>query len=242
MKVLVIVPSSDLVTQTSGDFRKAGVDAGMYCGDTKELNQQTVVATWQSLQNNPNAMSLFQVVLVDETHGVKGNVIRDLINNYGSHISYRFGFTGTMPKPKTDYYDVIVSVGEVVVEVTSQWLIDHEYLAKIDISMVETQDTADLPDYGSEKAFLSKNQSRVETVAEFLNGVVKEHGNTLVLVGSIAFGKKLQKIIPNSVFLSGESEKDIRQEHYQMFENNDNIVVIASSRNCIYWDFYQSYF
>jgi superfamily II DNA or RNA helicase len=31
-KVIVIVPSTDLVEQTSGDFIKAGVDAGKYSG------------------------------------------------------------------------------------------------------------------------------------------------------------------------------------------------------------------
>jgi superfamily II DNA or RNA helicase len=229
-KVIVIVPSSDLVTQTSGDFRTAGVDAGMYSGADKQLNHETVVATWQSLQNQPDIMSLFNVVIVDECHGVRGDVLRGLINDHGSHIYFRYGVTGTMPKPKTEFYDVTVSLGEVLVEVTSQWLIENGYLAKIDIAMIETQeDTDGLPDYASEKSYISKNADRVQSVAEFVEGATKMHGNTLVLVGSIAFGKKLQKLIPNSVFLSGESEKDIRQEHYKMFEECDNITVIAST-------------
>jgi superfamily II DNA or RNA helicase len=212
-----------------GDFIKAGVDCGKYSGSEKQLNHPTVVATWQSLQNQPELMSLFSVVIVDECHGTRGEVLREIINDHGGHIAFRFGVTGTMPKPKTEFYDVTISLGEILVEVTSQWLIDNGYLARIDIEMVETQEQTELPDYASEKAYISKNQPRVEAVAEFIMAKAKIHGNTLVLVGSIPFGKKLQKVIPGSVFLSGESEKEIRQENYKMFEEHDNIIVIASS-------------
>lgn len=228
-RVIVIVPSSDLVEQTSGDFRKAGVECGKYSGSEKQLNNQTVVATWQALQNQPDIMSLFTVVIVDECHGTRGEVLRGLINDHGGHIAFRFGVTGTMPKPLTEMYDVTVSLGDVIVETTSEWLIANGFLAQIDIEMVETQEDVELPDYGAEKTYISKNQDRVATVAKFIKEKSELHGNTLVLVGSIQFGKKLQKLIPGSVFLSGESEKEIRQENYKMFEEHDNIVVIASS-------------
>jgi superfamily II DNA or RNA helicase len=133
-----------------------------------------------------------------------------------------------MPTPKTEFWDVTAALGNILVEVTSQWLIANGYLAEIEIGMVESQEDVELPDYAAEKKYLSKNEDRVDVVASFIIEQAATHGNTLVLVGSIPFGKKLQKAIPNSVFLSGESENDLRKEHYEMFENNNDIIVIAS--------------
>ena len=53
--------------------------------------------------------------------------------------------------------------------------------------------------------------------------------NTLVLVNSIPFGKKLAALIKDSVFLYGASKKDERKEHYDQFEDRDDLIVIASS-------------
>lgn len=65
-KTITIVPSSDLVSQTADAFRMCGMDVGEYAGDKKEVDRLHVVATWQSLQNNPQVMKMFQMVIVDE--------------------------------------------------------------------------------------------------------------------------------------------------------------------------------
>jgi len=228
-KTITIVPSSDLVTQTAKAFRMCNLDVGEYSGDKKEIDRQHVVATWQSLQNSPMLMKMFQVVIVDEAHGAKADVIKSLISDYGSHIAFRFGVTGTFPKPEIDQYNLVCTIGEIHKTITSKWLIENGYLAELDIEILQTQEDADLPDYSSEKSFLSRAEDRLDYLAGEIERTMKLYGNTLVLVNSIQFGRKLQKLIPGSVFLSGESDNELRQDHYAEYESRDDVIVIATS-------------
>lgn len=228
-RTITIVPSSDLVQQTCDAFVMCGMEVGRYSGDVKEVEKQHVIATWQSLQNNPHVMKLFQVVVIDEAHGAKADVIKSLISDYGGHIAFRFGVTGTFPKPEIDQMNLITTIGTILKTITSKWLIENGYLAEVDIELLQTQEDADLPDYTAEKSYLSRAEDRLDYLAERIQDDTLKYGNTLVLVNSIQFGRKLQKLIPGSVFLSGESENELRQDNYKEYETRDDVIVIATS-------------
>ena len=53
-------------------------------------------------------------------------------------------------------------------------------------------------------------------------------GNVFCLVDGVNFGKKLAKLIPGAVFVHGKDKKKARKEVYQLFKDNDNLVVIAT--------------
>jgi superfamily II DNA or RNA helicase len=228
-KTITIVPSSDLVTQTADAFRMCGMDVGEYSGDKKEVDKPHVIATWQSLQNSPHVMKMFQVVVIDEAHGAKADVIKSLIADHGSHIAFRFGVTGTFPKPIIDQTNLICTIGPILQTITSKWLIENGYLAEVEIELLQTEEDADLPDYTAEKSYLSRAEDRLDYLADKIVEDMNLYGNTLVLVNSIQFGRKLQKLIPNSVFLSGESDKDLRALNYGHYEDRDDVIVIATS-------------
>jgi superfamily II DNA or RNA helicase len=69
----------------------------------------------------------------------------------------------------------------------------------------------------------------MEKIADIIISKCAQHGNTLVLVNSIPFGEKLARLIKGAVFLYGASPKDLRKEHYEMFDQHDDLIVIASS-------------
>lgn len=57
-RILIIVPSSDLVDQTHKTLVMFGLNAGVYSGDLKQnAGFDHIVATWQSLQYNPFMVS-----------------------------------------------------------------------------------------------------------------------------------------------------------------------------------------
>lgn len=231
-RTITVVPSADLVNQTAEWYVKAGLDVGIYSGDTKDVNHLNVVATWQSLQYNPGIISDFDVFIWDECHGCAAEVARKLINDYGKNIAFRFGVTGTFPKGEVDQYNLFSSIGSILIEIPAHWLISHGFLAKISIEPVELQETnveEQFVDYASEKAFLGKSIPRMEAIADLIISKCLQHGNTLVLVNSIQFGKKLATLIKDSVFLYGESSTELRKEHYDMFEQRNDVIVIASS-------------
>lgn len=238
LQALVIVPSQDLITQTALEFRArlkniAGdsITVGTYSGSEKDIDHPIVIATWQSLQNAPHYMGYFQAVIVDEAHGAKAEVIKELINTHGKHIAYRYGVTGTFPKPETDQYSLKASIGQIHATVDAAWLIANGYLSSVDITAIETQDFAqddEFPDYQSEKAYLSKLPERLELLAKLIMQKRDELGNTLVLVNSIAQGQALEELIPDSVFLFGESESDLRKQNYKQYAERDDIILIAT--------------
>lgn len=231
-KIITIVPSGDLVTQTYEWYELLGLDVGEYSGDNKDIDHTHIVATWQAVQYNPSIMQEFQVLIWDEAHGIKASVAQKLINENGKHIPFRFGVTGTFPKPESERMSLFSSIGQVLLEIPAAWLIKHGYLAKVEIQPVELNETyvdEDFPDYDAEKAFLSQSVARMEIIANAIISQCAVHGNTLVLVNSIPFGEKLSALIKDSVFLYGKSPKDLRKEHYDMFEERNDIIVIASS-------------
>lgn len=231
-RVITIVPSSDLVDQTATWYEQLGMDVGIYSGESKDIDHTHVVGTWQALQYNPSIMQNFDVLIWDEAHGVKASVGQKLINENGKHIAFRFGVTGTLPKSEADQMTLFSSIGPVLKEIPAKWLMDNGYLAKVDIQPVELDETyidEEFPDYSSERAFLTKSPARMEKIADIIISQCASSGNTLVLVNSIPFGEKLASLIKGAVFLYGESPKDLRQEHYAMFEEHDDLIVIASS-------------
>lgn len=229
---ITIVPSGDLVSQTADWYSQLGMDVGVYSGDTKDIEHDNVVATWQALQYNPELLTKFKCLIWDEAHGVKATVGQKLINEHGRHIAFRFGVTGTLPKPEVEQMALASSIGSVLIEIPAWWLMKHGYLAKVDIQPVELDETyidQEFPDYSAEKAFLSKSPARMEKIADLIISNCATHGNTLVLVNSIPFGQKLAALIKGAVFLYGESPKDLRKEHYDMFDEHDDLIVIASA-------------
>lgn len=228
---ITIVPSADLVEQTSNTFKLCGIEHGLYSGAKKDLYQPHVIATWQALQNNPTVMEDFQVCIVDEAHGAKANTIGDLLTNHGKNIAYRYGFTGTWPKPETDQYTLRGSIGEVLYRIDAADLIRMGYLANLEIEPVQIQENVDedFPDYSSEKSYTSRSTDRLEFLADLIIAKANQHGNTLVLVNSIKQGQQLQKLIKDSIFLCGADETDVRAEWYSTFEKRDDLIVLATA-------------
>lgn len=231
-KIITIVPSADLVEQTRATYHAVGLDVGVYSGAEKDINHTHVVATWQSIQYNPTIMQEFQVFIWDECHSLRASVAQQLINDNGKNTPFRFGVTGTFPKGEVDGLAINSSVGPILREIPASWLIKMGYLSRLEIQPIEINETyvdETFPDYSSEKAFLSKSPARMEKIADLIISQCSEHGNTLVLVNSIQFGEKLAALIKDAVFLYGESPTDLRKEHYEMFENQNDLIVIASA-------------
>jgi superfamily II DNA or RNA helicase len=229
-RTITVVPSSDLVTQTAEWYVTCGMDAGEYSGNTKDIDRTHVVATWQSLQNNPHLITLFNMFIIDEAHGTKGNVIYDLITEHGKGIPFRFGVTGTFPKPLADQLTLKSTIGEIHKTITARWLIDNGYLAEVEIepTIIEVAVEEEFPDYASETSYLSKNAERLDVLADFIINKCEKHGNTLVLVNSVKTGELLQSMIADSVFLYGANDKKSRKEQYDLYANRNDLITIAT--------------
>jgi len=253
-RCLIIVPNKDLINQTTADIAKFDIAVGKYYGDVKEPNVQNVVSTWQSLQNNPQLMGMFQVIIVDECHGAAANVLKQMILDYGNEAVVRIGLTGTLPKEPAEAMCITYVLGDVVYEVPARELIDKGWLAKLRLrvyNLVEdlvpewnfykqakpeeaaktkyaTFKKEFFPDYPSEKTYLQKNKKRIEFIANVVETATKDSGNSFVLVNGIPFGKKLADSIENAYFVYGQDETEVRKKIYELFAKYDDVVVVST--------------
>jgi len=256
LRSIIIVPDTTLTDQTRKSYEAFGLDVGEYSGAQKDLKHKHVVATWQTLQNNPQVITEFQMVIVDECQGLRGPVLTKLLNDHGKHISYRFGVTGTLPEGESDAIAVRIAVGSVRYEIPAHELIKAGHLSTLDIDIVElhvdlrkeydlfkeqVKDDPELskttyakfkssyfPNFTSEKKFLHSQPSRLDWIANDLVNRSMLSGNVLCLVNGVPFGKKLAAKIDNAVFLHGPDGTEVRQEIYSRFKDNDNLIVIAT--------------
>ena len=251
---IVIVPKIDLVTQTCIEYKELGLDAGEFSGTTKDYDNKHIISTWQTLQNVKSFVQNFDVVIVDECHGVKGQVIQDILNEHGQDCAVRIGVTATIPDEKTDQYSLTVTLGSIVYEIYAKELIDKGILACPTIHIKQLSENvlpqfevyrnealmlgqevisyakyknSFFPDYKSESSFLRKKQERLEWISNYVGNLDK---NTFILVNNVATAKKLAEMIPDAVYLTGADKGKVRKEIYSRFADNDNLTVIATTQ------------
>ena len=99
--ILIIVPTTSLVSQLYKDFVDYGWNAEEHChliysGKEKEDTKEVYISTWQSLYKmQKKYFEKFNCVIVDECHTAKAKSIVSIMTKL-CDAKYRFGFTGTL--------------------------------------------------------------------------------------------------------------------------------------------------
>jgi superfamily II DNA or RNA helicase len=238
---IIIVPNKDLVKQTEADYKLVGLDTGVFFGDRKEFGHTHTVCTWQSLarldQNSKDGLSEVEIsefidgvvcVMVDECHTGKAEVLQKLLTGAFRNIPIRWGFTGTVPKEDWEFFPILCSLGPIVNRVTPKELQDLGFLANIHVNICQFLDTVGFDDWQSELKFLTTDDRRIGFIAGFIQEIAEQDGNTLVLIDRLEAGKKLEKLIPGSVFVSGSTKGKDRDKEYKDINAGDNRIVIAT--------------
>ena len=144
--------------------------------------------------------------------------------------SYRFGFSGT-PLKYSDLPDMklIGATGEVVVDISNDYLITSGYSAKpvINIHIIEDKDDTnwDMDYHSAYTQLIVHNDKRNELIS---NIAKQSYGVTLLLVTQIEHGKLLEEMIPNSVFVHGSEDMNVRRSVLEMMRESNARVYIAS--------------
>lgn len=254
LKCLVVVPTTDLVTQTADEIKLFGNDVGIYYSAKKELGKTHLVSTWQSLQNNPNIMGHYRAIIIDEAHGAKSNVLKRMLMEHGNSAVFIAGVTGTLPKHDGDLKQVKYVLGEPVATVAGHQLIDLGWLAKMKIESITLRedlteawekfklskpDEAKLytykrfkssyfPDFAAERQWIKTNKARNVFLSELIQDATTTYGNSFVLVNGIDFGKRLAKLIPNSIFVHGADDTTVRKQIYDLYATHNDVIVIST--------------
>lgn len=237
---IIIVPNKSLVNQTEKTYKMLGLDVGVFYGDRKELNKTHTVCTWQSLdrvhKKSKSQLTDLEIdeflngvvcFINDECHGATGKSLVDLHSQAFKNIPLRWGLTGTVPKDKHLYTSLRATIGEVVHTIKAKKLQDINVLSNCDITINQFRVDIDFKDYFKEKEFKKNNKDILSELSE----LIKEDalvGNTLVLVENIDTGIELERLVNNSIFLSGSNKTKERESYYNALSSRNNCVIIAT--------------
>ena len=238
-RTIVIVPNKDLVRQTFQDYKNIGLDVGVYFGDNKQIDRKHTICTWQSLNNlfkldkpenqtNSDILLKDQIcIIVDEVHSAKAEVLKSMLSGPFANIPLRWGLTGTIPKEPYDFIIIRTTLGEVVHRIGASVLQDKGVLANCHVHIMQLEDDVEFRNYQEELKYLMTNTDRLEKIASLIKNANID-GNTLVLLDRLEAGKTLSSMIEGSIFLSGISKSDLRQEHYKEVASVDNKIIICT--------------
>lgn len=237
---IVIVPNKSLVTQTEADYINLGLDVGVYYGDRKELGKKHTICTWQSvlaiIKNTQNGEATYTIhdfledvvcVICDEVHGAKADQLKSMLSTVMAHIPIRWGLTGTIPKEEFASTALTVCIGPVINKLTAVELQEKGVLSNCHVNILQLQDHREFSNYQNELKYLLEDGDRITYIASLVSKISKS-GNTLVLVDRISAGESLVAILPNSVFVSGNTKNKDRQTEYESISDSDGKIIVAT--------------
>ena len=154
-RILMIVPSIQLVTQGYNDFNEYAEFFKTECvwgGGKLVESANLTIGTFQSLikflerptkskkndKYNPAFFNGYDIVFVDETHRASANQIKTIISQpFMKDVKIAFGMTGTIPPKHTiNYYCLKSLLGATIQEIKPKYLMDEGYISKVNITQV----------------------------------------------------------------------------------------------------------
>ena len=256
-KILMIVPTVQLVLQSSGDFEEYNTEKlplviqQIYAGFKEKPNANIMVGTFQSLVKMPEEwFKQFGCVILDESHKGQAKSIKDILE-YCWHCDYRFGVSGTFPKANTaESLTLQTYFGPLVTEVKAKTLQDEGYISNCNIVQMRIDYVSDAKKeefanayaflmrtkkgseaYTLEKNFIIENEKRFNFISDLIGKTTK---NTLVLFHRIIYGKKLFAFLRTNLsnkrvyYIDGDIDKTIRKEITDRMDKFDDVILVAS--------------
>ena len=149
-RMLMVVPSIDLVKQGYNDFNEYKEFFKTECiwsGGKLVESANLTIGTFQSLikfldpkskKYNPKFFNGYDIVFVDETHRATATQMKTIISQpFMKEVKISFGMTGTIPKEKTiEYYCLKTLLGATIQKIKPKELMDAGYISPVKIKQI----------------------------------------------------------------------------------------------------------
>lgn len=249
LKVLLIVPNILLLKQFSDDIDDYNLNINRSLigdGNVKNFENPLIISTWQSLQNLKDELPKFDAVLVDEAHGIKGDVLFDLVLKC-SNAKFKIGCTGTLPENQEDVMKVLSCFGKPKNYITPKQLIERGFATRPIINVLKLNYNFDLiGEYSSQLKKIKEYKPRNEFLINLVNRMT---GNTLLLFQHTQHGIDLFNLICSKrnlsfnnksykslefqkyhkiYFINGVIDGNQRDEIRKILENETNAILVAN--------------
>lgn len=227
VRTLVIVPNVNLLNQLHRQLVHAfgskyiGIVGDGKIKDKKEI----VVATVQTLANQDKEFfEGYECILLDESHHSGAETYTQLNEEMWNHIYFRFFFTGTAYRNDGSDMSLIGVISDVDYRYPAYKAIQEGFLSP-PVFMVNRNKLSPYNTKASVKIklkngkikqsydyvhvyqhFIVDNDNRNQLIVENTKGLSDSGLKTIVLVDRIEHGEKLHSMLPNSVFINGNTK------------------------------------
>ena len=238
-QVLVIVPTTSLVSQLTQDFKDYGWAADHYVhqimgGREKYVDQPVVVSTWQSIYKEPKKFfKRFDVIIGDEAHLYKAKSLTGILTKCHD-AKYRVGLTGTLDGMQTHQLVLEGLFGRCNQVTKTADLMKKGHLADLKVKVLLMKHGSQrFESYQDEIDYLISHRKRNNLIVNLANDL---SGNTLILFNYIErHGDPLWELLNNKVkegrkifFIHGGVEVLEREEARRICEIEKDAIILAS--------------
>ncbi len=223
---LILVPNKTVLAQLNQELQALlpSFEFGIAAGGKVEWKTNIIGLASTLISMDHDQLRLFRALMVDEAHTCAAAQAMEVILRM--NCGYRFGFTGTATG-RSDGRDLVVRglLGDPVKITDSTELMKQGYIAHTQVDM---HYAAWDGDYAAlEELLIVRNKLRNELIVKLAKAKPKD--TVLILVRRIEHGKILQKMIKDSVFVSGEVDGQTREDIRQSVKEGKIKVLIASN-------------
>jgi len=255
-KILMIVPSVDLVVQSSDDFYQYNDESiklkldiqQIYAGSILRANCPIIIGTFQSLTKKPSGyFDSFDTVIIDESHRASSASVKNILM-LCQYADRKFGVTGTIPKPNTlDYLTLVSQTGPVITSIKADFLQKEGYISNCEVVSIEmtyvdikireafrtlfkrsSEDRKKL--LTLEQNFANSQDIRLQFITDT---IAKSTKNSMVLFHRIEYGNKLMNMLKEKtnkkiVYIDGSVTKNVRIYNKESLENDEDVIMVGS--------------
>lgn len=252
-KVLMIVPSIDLLSQNLKKLEYYGADVGVYSGSLlkKETSKTITLATVQSLKDKSNDFMDVDVVIVDEAHykfpAKEGGVFNEFISEvnpskllgltatpFSLHSGKKFSYLQMLHKEETPLFDNIVhctQISEIIKE--GRWSKIQYETVPYEMNGLQLSSKGNSYTDKSIQEVNKKNNVNNKAYKLVKDIINQKDTKTLLFVESVSVALKMREVLQAKcgrrveVIVSDTKKKD-RKEILETFTNTKDIACIVN--------------
>jgi len=238
-KILLIVPTTNLVEQMYNDFADYGWFPDEHChklyaGSDKNTSREVVISTWQSIYKlDQRYFSQFGAVFVDECHLAKAKSLTGIMTKLHD-CQYRIGTTGTLDGSEIHQLVLEGLFAKHKEVTTTAKLVKQKYLSNLNIRCLvlnHVKSNRRQQTYQEEMDYLSKSPARNNFICKL---AISQDGNTLILAQYINQLQTLTLALKEHTkdrkifFVYGATEATERDNIRGIVEKENDAIIVAS--------------
>lgn len=231
-KILYVVHTKSLASQTTKEFLEYGFDVTTVMEGSKDQSGNIVVATRQSLIKMN--LKKYNIIMVDEVHHIS-----DEDDSYGiiiknANCEMSFGFTATFKETKKQNQLAIEGLlGRVVGELTMEEAQEMQILAKPSIKIVKVPkqflESRNYSDVYDEAVVYSRTRNRI--ICRMIKEYIQDNKKILIFVTKVEHGKEIEEMLKwlygiKIPFIYGATPSEIREvTKHKLIEGRINAAI-----------------